>query len=143
MASSKLSPLQVAVLEGFFARPHAFFLTGGAALAGFLLHHRETKDLDLFAPAGEDIREATRTVLAVASDVGAVARVLRESEDFRRIAVTRGDEVTLVDLVIDRAPQAHEAKLTVGSIRLDPPVRSRPTSSARCSIAPNPEISWI
>lgn len=121
MASSRLSPLQVAVPEGFFARPHGFFLTGGPTLVGFLLHHRETKDLDLFAPAGEDIREATRTVLAVASDVGAEARVLRESDDFRRVAVTRGDEVTLVDLVIDRAPQVHSEKLTVGNIRLDPP----------------------
>jgi hypothetical protein len=121
MGSSRLSPLQTEILEGFFARPSGFFLTGGAALAGFLLHHRETKDLDLFAPATEDIREATRIILAVASDAGAETRILRESADFRRLAVTRGAEITLVDLVIDRAPQAHAEKITVGSIRLDPP----------------------
>jgi hypothetical protein len=45
---SKLSPLQLAVIRAFFEREHDFFLTGGAALAGFHLGHRTTGDLDLF-----------------------------------------------------------------------------------------------
>ena len=35
-------------LTAFFQREHRFFLTGGAALVGFHLGHRETYDLDLF-----------------------------------------------------------------------------------------------
>lgn len=44
----KLSALQRDFLQAFFARESRFFLTGGAALAGFHLGHRETHDLDLF-----------------------------------------------------------------------------------------------
>lgn len=36
------------MLSGFFRRENRFFLTGGAALAGFYLGHRRTQDLDLF-----------------------------------------------------------------------------------------------
>jgi hypothetical protein len=43
-----LSPFQRALLEAFFRRSPAFYLTGGAALAGFYLGHRRTEDLDLF-----------------------------------------------------------------------------------------------
>lgn len=47
MASSpdRLTPLQRDLLDAFFAREQGFFLTGGAALAGFYLRHRETTDL--------------------------------------------------------------------------------------------------
>ncbi len=44
----RLSPLQREVLEGFFELAPGYFLTGGAALAGFHLGHRTTEDLDLF-----------------------------------------------------------------------------------------------
>lgn len=44
----RLTPLQREILERFFARQSGFFLTGGGALAGFHLGHRETHDLDLF-----------------------------------------------------------------------------------------------
>lgn len=47
-SKSKLTRLQRELLEAFFARERRFFLTGGAALAGFHLHHRVTHDLDLF-----------------------------------------------------------------------------------------------
>ena len=45
---SRLSALQAEVLRAFFARERDYFLTGGAALAGFHLGHRTTDDLDLF-----------------------------------------------------------------------------------------------
>jgi hypothetical protein len=41
MACSRLSPLQQDLLPGFFERERAFFLTGGAAPAGYCLCHRE------------------------------------------------------------------------------------------------------
>jgi hypothetical protein len=47
-APSKLTSLQRDVLDAFFQRERGFFLTGGAALAGFHLGHRTTDDLDLF-----------------------------------------------------------------------------------------------
>jgi hypothetical protein len=45
---SRLGPLQQKFLQAFFSKEKRFFLTGGAALAGFHLGHRETHDLDLF-----------------------------------------------------------------------------------------------
>ena len=45
---SQLTELQELVLRAFFERERSFYLTGGAALAGYHLRHRETTDLDLF-----------------------------------------------------------------------------------------------
>jgi nucleotidyltransferase AbiEii toxin of type IV toxin-antitoxin system len=42
LANSKLTTLQKDFLNAFFGREDRFFLTGGAALAGFHLGHRET-----------------------------------------------------------------------------------------------------
>jgi hypothetical protein len=48
LPNNTLSSLQISVLKAFFAREREFFLTGGAALAGFYLGHRVTDDLDFF-----------------------------------------------------------------------------------------------
>ena len=48
-SASRLSVLQRDVMRAFFALEHRFFLSGGGALVGFHLGHRETDDLDLFA----------------------------------------------------------------------------------------------
>jgi hypothetical protein len=42
------------------------------------------------------------------------------SPDFRRLLVSGRDESLVVDLVLDRAPQIHEDKLVIGTIRIDP-----------------------
>ncbi len=47
-SDDKLTPLQRALLVSFFEHERRFYLTGGAALAGFYLRHRRTTDLDLF-----------------------------------------------------------------------------------------------
>lgn len=54
----KLTPLQVAVLDAFFATERGFFLTGGGALVGYHLQHRETTDLDLFTSSQEAFERA-------------------------------------------------------------------------------------
>lgn len=48
LVPSKLTALRREILDAFFQRERGFFLTGGAALAGFHLGHRTTDDLDLF-----------------------------------------------------------------------------------------------
>ncbi len=115
-----LSRLQREMLEAFFQRTQGFFLTGGAALAGFYLHHRDTEDLDLFAPPEIEIASGVRALTESAAAVGASAMILRESGDFKRFAVKRAEELTLVDLVVDRAPQI-AAKASFGNIRVDSP----------------------
>lgn len=108
------------MLEAFFEREQRFFLTGGAALAGFHLKHRDTKDLDLFTT--EDLLEqGTATLRTVARDLGASLESVQTGPTIRRFLLRRGEESVVVDLVEDLAPQIHVEKLDIGSIRVDPP----------------------
>jgi hypothetical protein len=122
MASSppnRLTPLQRELLEGFFDRRSDFYLTGGGALAGYYLGHRQTEDLDLFSGPGPDLADAARTMTDVAQDLGASVATRSAHGDFRRLMVTRGDEECVVDLVIDRASVIDPHKPVVGTVRLD------------------------
>jgi hypothetical protein len=53
------------VLEAFFRREQRFFLSGGAALAGFHLAHRRTHDLALLTTV--DVIEDGEQALALMS----------------------------------------------------------------------------
>ncbi len=116
---SKLTALQRDLLREFFARERSFFLTGGAALAGFYFGHRETEDLDFFSAPGADLDAADRALSAAARASNAEDRIERSSPDFRRHLIRRGTESTLVDLVIDRAPMVEPAKREIDGIRVD------------------------
>jgi hypothetical protein len=108
-------------VQAFFERERGFFLTGGAALAGFYLGHRETSDLDLFT-AEEDAFE--RGVHALRSATDAVAADLvtkQEAPGFSRYVATRADGAVVVDLVWERVPPAYPEKIERGLVRLDPP----------------------
>ena len=116
---SKPTPLQADLLVAFFALEQRFFLTGGAALAGFYLGHRSTEDLDLFGGPGLDLGEAVRQLEAAARQCGATLAALRTSPDFRRLLASRGDERCVVDLVVDRAPMVDTDKALFGAVRVD------------------------
>lgn len=117
---SALSPLQLRVAEEFFARESRFVLTGGGALAGFLLGHRETHDLDLFAaePCLDDGEAALRQA---AQALRATIERLVSSVDFRRLLVRQGSASVVVDLVHDRAPRSEVAPRRFGAIIVAPP----------------------
>lgn len=123
MASSpdRLTPLQRDLLLAFFERERGFFLTGGAALAGFYLHHRETTDLDFFTHDGEAFERGVFALRAAAADVGAEVSIKQDAPGFRRYLVTRGNDSVLVDTVWERVPAAYSGKKEVGRIVLDPP----------------------
>jgi hypothetical protein len=121
VVSSKLSPLQHAFVDAFFSEPPSFFLTGGGALAGFHLGHRTTDDLDLFSPPVEAMELAVQRLRRAAAGIGATVEGVQEAPEFRRFAVHCGAETTLVDLVIDRAPQLVVNKELIGRIRVDSP----------------------
>ena len=98
MPTSRLDRLQRDLLEAFFERETRFFLTGGAALAGFHLGHRSTQDLDLFTTQAV-IDEGATALAAAARELGAEIEGLRTAPDFRRSLVRRGGETVVVDLV--------------------------------------------
>jgi hypothetical protein len=119
-AHSKLTALQREVLAAFFQRERDFFLTGGAALAGFHLGHRTTDDLDLFT-AQPLAFERGRFILAdVAAALGGALQVRQDAPGFKRLVLTRGDEGVVVDIVNDTGPQLHPDKLERDNIVIDP-----------------------
>lgn len=117
---SKLTPLQRDVLDAFFQRERGFFLTGGAALAGFHLGHRSTDDLDLFTRETSAFERGRFVLAEVASAIGGDLGVRQDAPGFKRLVVTRGDEGLVVDLVKDVGPQLHAEKLDCENIVVDP-----------------------
>ncbi len=118
--TSRLGRLQEDFLAAFFRREGRFFLTGGAALAGFHLAHRETHDLDLFVL--EDVLdEGAAKVAEVSRELGATTESILTSPDLRRFLLRRGSETVLIDLVRERVPQLAPRKSVIRGIRVDPP----------------------
>jgi hypothetical protein len=116
----KLTPLQNELLDAFFGRERGFFLTGGAALAGFHLHHRETSDLDFFTTEADAFERGRHALRSAAADVGAELVVRQDVAGFCRFVATRGNEGVVVDLVWERVAQVRGEKLDLGGIRVDP-----------------------
>lgn len=116
----KLTPLQRELLPAFFAHERGFFLTGGAALAGFYLRHRETDDLDLFTHESEAFERGGRALRAAVDRVGGELGIRQDSPGYRRYVVTRGTEAVVVDLVWERVPSAFPDKHERAGIRIDP-----------------------
>lgn len=118
--ANRLSPLQQALLEAFFKREPPFFLTGGAALAGYHLGHRVTEDLDLFSTRAA-LEEGEACLRAAAEECRASPERLQTGPYLRRWIVKRGDEGVVVDLIHDPAPQIEPHKARSGFVALDSP----------------------
>jgi hypothetical protein len=114
-----LTALQRDVLVAFFARERGFFLTDGAALVGFYLHHRPTDDLDLFTDRPDAFERGRHAMGAVAASLGATLDVRMDAPDFKRYALARGSDLVVVGLVHDRVPQLVPDKPEVDGIRID------------------------
>jgi hypothetical protein len=125
MASSRskgtLSSFQSEVLTAFFERERGFYLTGGAALAGFHLGHRTTSDLDLFTGDASAFERGRFALVDTASALGAQLDVTQEAPGFHRALLARGDEGVVVDLVREPVQQLHPEKPEHDGIRVDPP----------------------
>lgn len=114
-----LTGLQSEILRRFFAHRTDFFLTGGAALVGFYLNHRETHDLDLFTE-GTPLDDGERTLREITADLDLEIEAVQRDPAFHRFLVKRrlGSESLVVDLVRDDAPQLAEKRI-IGGIRID------------------------
>jgi predicted nucleotidyltransferase component of viral defense system len=116
-----LTPLQREVLQAFFERETGFFLTGGAALAGFHLHHRETNDLDLFTEDPDVLERGHYALVHAAEALNASWEIRQQAPGFRRYVLSRDDDLLVVDLALDRTKPVHPEKPTIGRVRVDPP----------------------
>lgn len=120
MEKSTLNNLQNEFLREFFKRKNRFYLTGGAALAGFYLGHRETNDLDLFTLENE-IENGFSIVRDVANTLGATVEPIQTAPDFRRLLLKRGDDGVVVDLIREYVFQLDREKREINGIRIDSP----------------------
>jgi hypothetical protein len=118
--ANRLTPLQRDLLEAFFQRESRFFLTGGAALAGYYLGHRDTADLDLFTSA-DVLADGEAALRAAAIHVGATVESIQTAPDFRRRLVRRSAEAVIVDLVHEHVAPGPQPKRLFGSVRVDSP----------------------
>lgn len=116
----ELTALQQDLLQAFFERDRGFFLTGGAALVGYYLHHRDTTDLDLFCTDDEAFERGRFALAGAVAKLGGALEVVQDAPDFKRFSVTRGDELVVVDLVRDRVPQQHADKNDIDGVMVDP-----------------------
>ncbi len=137
MIESKLSKLQTDFLDEFFRRDSHFFLTGGAALAGFYLGHRVTEDLDLFTLENE-MESGTRLVNDVAASIGASVEPIQTSPDFRRFLLDRANESVVVDLVREYVFQLDADKQVINGIRID--TREEIMANKLCALLSRSEI---
>jgi predicted nucleotidyltransferase component of viral defense system len=120
LTKHELSALQLDFLKAFFIREDRFFLTGGAALVGFYLGHRDTYDLDLFTLEDAMI-EGMAAVSEVARELGATLEAIQTAPAFRRVLLERGTEAIVIDLVREYVIQVMKDKPRVNGIRVDPP----------------------
>lgn len=97
----QLSNLQARVLAVLAGIDPPWTLTGGAALAGFHLGHRPTRDLDLFWHGCSSIGEVRRDVIARLQRAGLDVREVRSLDSFSALQVTQGRESVVVDLVAE------------------------------------------
>jgi predicted nucleotidyltransferase component of viral defense system len=97
---SRLTRLQRDVLREFFSREQRFFLTGGAALAGYYLGHRETDDLDLFTTA-DILNEGGRVLTIVAEVLGGRLETTVDTPLYKQYFIYAGTERLKIELVRD------------------------------------------
>ncbi len=138
--TGELTAFQREVLARLFETERDFFLTGGAALVGYYLHHRATDDLDLFTLDDEAFARGPRVIADVAHALGARAEVRQESPSFRRSALVRADDLVMVDLVLERVHQLHARKNEVDHVRLDTPDEILANKDGGCTPA---TLAWL
>lgn len=76
-------------------------LTGGAALTGFYLHHRTTRDLDLFWRGRAKLGSVTTLVRDRLTEAGLSVDNVQSSSAFVRFRVSDAHESVIVDLVAE------------------------------------------
>ena len=97
----KLTPIQSAALHALRNLQPQPVLTGGAALGGYYLGHRVTRDLDLFFRGRVTLDEIPTLVESRLRDAGLTVRVAQSAPGFRRLDVRSEHEVVEVDLVAE------------------------------------------
>jgi hypothetical protein len=79
-------------------------LGGGAALSGLHLHHRLSRDLDVFCHDPQGVRDLVQLLPDAAKEAGVTARVVRDAGTFARATVDFANRPLELDLVLESTP---------------------------------------
>ena len=101
MSGDRLTPLQRRVLRVLAEMTPRWTLTGGGALAGVHLGHRETRDLDLFWRNRAELGTLLADALSVLRADGLEAQALRTTPAFGELRVSDATGTCIVDLVAE------------------------------------------
>jgi hypothetical protein len=101
MSADRLTPLQRRILRSLSVVSPPATLTGGGALVGFHIGHRETRDLDLFWRNRRELGDLVGAVEAALRESGLQEEVLRRAPAFAELRVSDGEAVCVVDLVAE------------------------------------------
>lgn len=101
MSGDRLTPLQRRILRVLAGLTPPWTLTGGGALAGIHLGHRETRDLDLFWRNRGELGTLVTDALAALRADGLDAQALRTAPAFGELRASDGRDACIVDLVAE------------------------------------------
>lgn len=115
-----LTKLQQETLKNFFAQPVAksYFLTGGTALSGFYLYHRESIDLDLFTFDPIELEPIRQVLETIANTAGLSLEHRVATEGYHKFFLTGKNEELKIDLVKDQKVHFGDIR-TFGTVRVD------------------------
>jgi hypothetical protein len=116
--------LQVRVLEVLAELDPPWTFTDDAALAGFHVGHRLTRDLDLFVHGSSRLGDYGARASALRELAGMQVTSLQSGPAFHRLLVTLGEDTTTVDGVADPVAAVElpiRVHLGEREIQIDPP----------------------
>jgi hypothetical protein len=101
VSGDRLTALQRRILGVLAGITPRWTLTGGGALAGVHLGHRETRDLDLFWRNRSELGTVVADTVSALRAVGLDVHVLRTAPAFSELRVSDGRDACVVDLVAE------------------------------------------
>lgn len=116
-------------------------LTGGAALSGFYLHHRTTRDLDLFFHNRKELGTSGEDCARILTAAGMRVSPLHRSDMFLRLQVSDEEESTVVDFVAEPVATIHPPEtLPLESAEIPIDARSEILVNKLCALLSRSEL---
>jgi hypothetical protein len=108
MSGDRLTALQWRILKELADFEPSWTLTGGAALVGIHLQHRETRDLDLFWHSRDQLGSLPADLTVRLEQASLEVDILQSGATFARLRVSDRRDICLVDLVADPVPTVED-----------------------------------
>jgi hypothetical protein len=118
---SQLTPIQREALRVLAGMEPRWTLTGGGALCGYHLGHRQTRDLDLFFHGRETLDDVPREVERRLRAAGFEVTGIRTAPAYRRYEARKGEDLLIVDLVAEPVPTIETPRELEPGIQVDTP----------------------